>query len=108
DRLGKGNVGVNFDPANMILYAKGDPVESVRVLSSYLKSVHIKDATLTGTPGQWGAEVVVGTGEVDWPAFFAALSECGFGGYLGIEREAGDDRVGDIKIARDFVLKTLG
>ncbi len=108
DRLGKGNVGVNFDPANMILYAKGDPVESVRVLSGYLKGVHIKDATLTQTPGEWGAEVVVGTGEVDWPAFFAALSECDFGGYLSIEREAGDDRVGDIKLAQDFVLKTLG
>ncbi len=108
DRLGKSNVGVNFDPANMILYAKGDPVESVRVLSGYLKGVHIKDATLTQTPGEWGAEVVVGTGEVDWPAFFAALSEGSFDGYLSIEREAGDDRVGDIKIARDFVLKTLG
>ena len=107
DRLGKSNIGVNFDPANMILYAKGDPVESVRVLSSYLKGVHIKDATLTKTPGEWGAEVVVGTGEVDWPAFFAALDEGGFTGYLSIEREAGDDRVGDIKLARDFVLKTL-
>ena len=107
-RLGKGNVGVNFDPANMILYAKGDPAESVRVLSSYLKGVHIKDATLTRTPGQWGTEVAVGTGEVDWPAFFAALDEGGFDGYLSIEREGGDDRVGDVKLARDFVLKALG
>ena len=33
-------------------------------------SCHIKDATRTKTPGTWGEEVVVGTGEVDWPAFF--------------------------------------
>ena len=108
DRLGKPNVGVNFDPANMILYAKGDPVESVRVLSSYLKGVHIKDATATDTPGQWGAEVVVGAGEVNWPAFFAALADGEFGGFLSIEREAGDDRVGDIKAAAEFVMQTLG
>ncbi len=108
DRLAKPNVGVNFDPANMILYAKGDPVEGVKVLMSYLKGVHVKDATQTETPGEWGTEVVVGTGEVDWPAFFAALSEGDFAGYLCIEREAGDDRVGDIKTAGSFVLETLG
>ena len=107
DRLAKPNVGVNFDPANMILYAKGDPVEGVEVLMSYLKGVHVKDATQTETPGEWGTEVVVGTGEVDWPAFFAALIEGDFAGYLCIEREAGDDRVGDIKAARSFVLETL-
>ena len=108
DRLAKPNVGVNFDPANLILYAKGDPVESVKVLMSYLKGVHVKDATQTDTPGEWGAEVVVGTGEVDWPAFFAALAEGDFAGYLSIEREAGGDRVGDIRTARSFVLETLG
>ena len=108
DRLDKANIGVNFDPANMILYAKGDPVESVRALTGYLKGVHIKDAVPTETPGEWGAEVVVGTGAVDWPAFFAALDEGNFAGYLGIEREAGDDRVGDIRTAANFVIETLG
>jgi sugar phosphate isomerase/epimerase len=108
DRLDKPNVGVNFDPANMILYAKGDPVASVKVLSAYLKSVHVKDAVETDTPGQWGSEVVVGTGQVDWPAFFGALKEGRFAGWLCIEREAGDQRVADIRAARDFVLKTIG
>ena len=108
DRLGKANIGVNFDPANMILYAKGDPVESVRALTSCLKGVHVKDAVPTETPGEWGAEVVVGTGAVDWAAFFAALDEGDYAGCLSIEREAGDDRVGDVKTARNFVLQTLG
>ena len=91
----------------MILYDKGEPVESLRVLAKHVKQCHIKDATKTKTPGTWGAEVVVGTGEVDWAAFFGVLEEAGFNGYMAIEREAGDQRVKDIKAAKEFVLKTL-
>ncbi len=107
DDLAKGNVGVNFDPANMILYGKGDPVEAVKILSGYLKSVHIKDAVGAETPGEWGTEVVVGTGAVDWPGFFEALAAGGFCGPLAIEREGGDQRVADVLAAKQLVLGIL-
>lgn len=97
------NVGVNFDPANMILYAKGDPIEALSKLIEHAKSVHIKDATATTQPGEWGAEVPAGTGVVDWARFFRVLDEAGYGGELNIEREAGNDRAGDIAIAHDMV-----
>jgi L-ribulose-5-phosphate 3-epimerase len=106
DTLGESNVGVNFDPANMILYAKGDPVAAVKVLMPYLMQVHVKDAMPTAEPGTWGSEVVVGTGVVDWDAFMAALDDGGFEGAMCIEREAGDNRVGDIGAGREFILKT--
>lgn len=102
-RLGRPNVGVNFDPANMILYDKGDPIEALRVLGPWLKQCHIKDARRTRVPGSWGEEVVVGTGEVDWRAFLAQLTALGFGGDLCIEREAGEQRVEDIRAARRFL-----
>jgi sugar phosphate isomerase/epimerase len=105
--LNRPNVGVNFDPANMILYDKGNPVEALRVLAPWLRQVHIKDATRTKIPGAWGTEVAVGSGEVDWPAFFAALRELHFVGDLVIEREAGDQRVTDIITARELVLRQL-
>ena len=105
--VGRPNVTINFDPANMILYDKGDPVESLRVLSKHLGQVHIKDANRTARPGTWGEEVVVGTGEVEWPAFFEALDEAEFDSYLVIEREAGDDRVGDIRMAKEHVLSIV-
>ncbi|MHC4574535.1 MAG: sugar phosphate isomerase/epimerase family protein, partial [Planctomycetota bacterium] len=57
-------VGVNFDPANMILYDKGDPVEAVKILARWIKHVHIKDAIRTDKPGTWGAEVPWGRGQV--------------------------------------------
>lgn len=97
------NVGVNFDPANMLLYGKGDPIAAMRELGPWIRQVHIKDANATKVPGTWGEEVVVGTGEVDWKAFFATLEELGFHGDACIEREAGTQRVEDIRAAKQYV-----
>jgi L-ribulose-5-phosphate 3-epimerase len=92
---------INFDPANMILYGKGSPVEAVRALAPWIRHVHAKDATRTKTPGTCGAEVPWGDGEVNPPAFLKALRDSGFAGALAIEREAGDDRLGDIRKAAE-------
>ncbi len=106
--LGSDNIGVNFDPANMILYAMGDPVESLDRLAPHVMQVHIKDATRTQVPGTWGAEVPAGTGEVDWDGFFRVIEARGLEVGMMIEREAGDDRVGDIKVAREMVGSRTG
>jgi sugar phosphate isomerase/epimerase len=82
--LGDRTIGVNFDPANMILYGMGDPVTAVRTLAPYIAQVHIKDALPTKVAGTWGSEVRVGTGEVDWTAF-------------------GGDRVGDLRAALELL-----
>jgi len=92
-------VGVNFDPANMILYDKGDPIKAVQVLRPWIQHVHIKDALRTETPGAWGAEVPWGDGDVGSEFFLNVLKEFGYDGALAIERESGDDRVGDITLA---------
>ena len=92
-------VGVNFDPANMILYGMGDPVAAVARLAPRIAQVHVKDALPTAVPGTWGSEVRVGTGAVEWARFLAALSAVPAPLRLAVEREAGDDRVGDIRSA---------
>ena len=92
-------VYVNFDPANMILYGKGDPVRAVKILAPWIRHVHIKDATCSKVPGQWGDEVEWTKGEVNADAFIAALDEIGFAGALAVEREAGENRAGDIAAA---------
>ncbi len=106
-KLNRPNVGINFDPANMILYDKGDPIAALRTLGPWLRQCHLKDAVRTKVPGTWGEEVVLGTGEVDWRAFFGVLQELNFTGDLCIEREAGSQRVADIRAARDY-LERLG
>jgi L-ribulose-5-phosphate 3-epimerase len=97
------NLGVNFDPANMILYDKGNPIEALRTLGRWVRQLHIKDATRTRVPGTWGQEVPVGTGEVDWPALFTTLKDLNFSGNLVIEREAGDQRVADVIKAKQLI-----
>jgi L-ribulose-5-phosphate 3-epimerase len=106
-KLERLNVGVNFDPANMILYEKGDPIAALQTLAPWLQQVHLKDANRTRVPGAWGDEVPVGTGEVDWARFFGVLDEIGFGGFCCFEREAGSQRVEDIRSGRRFVESLL-
>lgn len=106
-RLNRRNVVVNFDPANMILYGKGNPVEALQVLGNWIRQVHIKDGIATKTPGTWGQEVPAGTGQVDWKSFFARLKELKFSGPVVIEREAGNQRVEDIRQARELAEKYL-
>lgn len=96
-------VGVNFDPANMILYGKGDPVDALRSLSSWVRQVHIKDALPAETPGQWGTEVPAGQGDVDWPAFFEVAETLDPPAHYIIERETGDERISDIRTAIDLI-----
>jgi sugar phosphate isomerase/epimerase len=101
------SIGVNFDPANMILYDKGEPTAALRRLAPWVRQIHVKDARRTRVPGTWGEEVPVGTGDVDWGSFFALLRAEGLGCDLVIEREAGADRLGDIRRARDLILSHL-
>lgn len=96
-------VGVNFDPGNMILYDMGDPVAALDELAEHVKQIHIKDALLTETPGTWGKEVVVGTGDVDWPEFFGVVAERKISCDFVIEREAGETRVTDVARAREVI-----
>ena len=90
-------LGVNFDPANMLLYGKGDPVEALPLLGRWIRHVHVKDAQASAVPGVWGTEVPWGQGQVGGARFLHALKHIGYDGTLVIERETGRDRFGDIR-----------
>ncbi len=98
------NVHINFDPANMILYGAGDPIEAVQTLGRHISHVHIKDGTLSPQPGVgWGEEVPFGQGHVGPRRFIAALKQVGYAGPLVIEREAGNNRLADVKTAVEAI-----
>lgn len=110
--LDRPHVGVNFDPANMLLYGMGDPIAALAKLAPRVVQVHIKDAVAAATPGVWGEEVVVGEGRVPWDRFIATLSDSGLLGAAGgvgmmIEREAGEQREHDIAAARTRLQREL-
>lgn len=82
------NLFINFDPANMILYGTGQPIEALEQVGKYVRSVHCKDASWSDQPGKtWGREMPLGQGQVDIEAYLKTLKSIGYLGPLTIERE---------------------
>jgi sugar phosphate isomerase/epimerase len=97
------NLGINFDPANMILYGTGDPIEALGILAKHVETVHCKDGEWPpkGVPGALGTERPLGQGSVGMVRFLRKLKEIGYTGTLNIEREVEDQRqrLADIAMA---------
>jgi len=90
--VGRPNLKINFDPANLILYGTGEPIPALRELAPHVVSVHCKDGDWppAGVPGALGTERPLGKGSVGIPAFVQTLREIGFKGSLNVERECED------------------
>ena len=105
------NLKVNFDPANMILYGSGDPIEAFEKLAPHVVSVHAKDGDWppAGKPGALGSEKPLGQGAVGIPRFVEALKRAGYQGSINVEREIEDQsqRLADIGMAVRL-LRSLG
>ena len=121
DSLGSKGVGVNLDPANLVMVTGDDPVDAVYNLEDYIVHTHAKDGVMIekGNPEyiykavhpvptefegkKYFREVPLGTGSVPFEKYLDALEEIGYNGYLTIEREVGENPVGDIEIAVNFL-----
>lgn len=105
------NLKINFDPANMILYGSGDPIEAFEKLASHVVSVHAKDGDWppADQPGSLGKEKPLGQGAVGMPRFVEALKKSGYKGSVNVEREIEDQaqRLADIAMGVRL-LKSLG
>ncbi len=118
DSLNSTGVGVNLDPANLVMVTGDDPVQAVHNLKKYIVHTHAKDGKqiffrdpeivygikkdVIVTDDSF-IEVPLGEGSVDFPKYLAALEEIGYNGFLTIEREVGDDPAKDIRAAVDFL-----
>lgn len=106
---GLDNIGVNLDPANLILYGKANPVEAVEILAPYIMGVHAKDGKYPTDPAKLGEEVPIGQGKVNFPVFIKRLKEIGYKGPLTIEREiSGPKQTADIKASKIYLEKLIG
>ncbi len=106
--IGTDNLGINLDPANLLLYGKANPIDAARLYGSLVRGVHIKDGHY---PTDWknlGQETPVGQGSVDMPMLIDVLRANGYDGPWIIEREiSGEQQIRDIELARDYLLKIL-
>ena len=102
--IGLDNVGVNLDPANLIMYGKANPVDALDVFGKHVKGCHAKDGCYPTTGRNLGPETPLGKGKVDFPALLQKLYKLGYRGPLTIEREiSGAKQVRDIKQGKKFL-----
>ncbi len=102
--IGTGNLGINLDPANLILYGKASPVDALNVFGDLVRDVHAKDGLYPTDGKSLGKETPLGEGLVNFPALINKLKECGYDGALTIEREiSGEEQIRDIKNAKAFL-----
>jgi sugar phosphate isomerase/epimerase len=104
------NIGINFDPANMIMYGTGDPIQALSVLGPHVISVHCKDGVWPpkGVTNALGSERPLGEGEVGMPQFIAKLKQIGYKGILSIEREIEDQEQKNVDMRNGVkLLETL-
>lgn len=105
--VGRSNLYINFDPANILMYGFGNPVDALTVFGKYVRNMHGKDGNLPTDPRHFGEEKPVGQGMVDFPAVFGKFRELGYNRYCVIEREiSGERQIKDILAAKEY-LKTL-
>jgi L-ribulose-5-phosphate 3-epimerase len=97
--IGTGNLFVNYDTANLVMYGKSNPVDGLKVIGKYVKALHAKDGMYPVNPSELGKEVPIPTGEVNFPAIFSLLKNRGFTGHITIEYELGEQN-------REYILRT--
>ncbi|UCH36213.1 MAG: TIM barrel protein [Armatimonadota bacterium] len=102
--IATGNLGVNLDPANLLMYGKANPVDALDILGPYVRGVHAKDGDYPTEPGSLGREKPLGEGRVGFERLIPKLKSFGYAGALTIEREiSGDQQIIDIKRAIEIL-----
>jgi sugar phosphate isomerase/epimerase len=106
DRFDTGSLGVNLDPANLLLHGF-DPYASARALAGKIVHAHAKDARQAGA-SRVAQEVPLGHGDIDWLQFLAVLEEIDYHHWLTIERENGEHRLADVAAGVGFLRRFVG
>lgn len=99
-------LGVNFDPANLVLYGMGEPTEALETLGAWVWGVHVKNGNPPSEPGALGAAALLEEGMVDWPGMLRRLRELGYEGALTLERPMRDEA--DYDQARQDITRLRG
>lgn len=85
--IGKDNVGLNFDPANLLIYDKTDPGFFAERLFNKIFLIHCKDGKRPEPGEKAGRQTPLGKGDTDFRNLLTGILERGFRGPLILERE---------------------
>ena len=124
--VGSKGIGVNLDPANLVMVTGCDPVAAVYTLKDFIVHTHAKDGVMLkktepkriytffaeGGIGDlrmedYFKELPLGDGDVPFDKYLDALADIGYEGFLTVERECGADPYADIKKAVDYLKSNI-
>lgn len=104
EEVGTGNLGINLDTGNLVLYGKANPVDALDTIGKYVRNTHCKDGFYPTEPYKLGKECRLGDGKVDFRGLLKKLDELGYTGALTIEREiSGEQQIKDIIYTRGLL-----
>jgi sugar phosphate isomerase/epimerase len=102
--IGEGNIGINLDPANLLMYGLGNPIDALDVFGKCVRNIHGKDGVCPHSGRMLGEEMPVGQGRVNCPEFIKKLRQIGYDRYITIEREIyGEQQKNDIIAAKKLI-----
>jgi len=106
--VGLPNLGINLDPANLLMYGNANPLDALDMFGRYVRGVHAKDGEYPTDGYKLGPEKPLGDGRVNFPALIPKLKSFGYAGSLTIEREiSGPQQVVDIRRAIEVLTPLL-
>lgn len=121
DEIPTKGIGVNLDPANLVMVAGDDPIQAVYTLKNYIVHTHAKDGVMLSKTeaekiyGNFAVEnrqhfyleTPLGQGGVQFDGYLKALQDIGYNGFLTIEREVGENPIEDIALAVEFLKEKM-
>lgn len=106
--VGTDNLGVNLDPANLLMYGKANPLDALDLIGRYVRGVHAKDGEYPASGHELGVERPLGEGRVNFPLLLPKLKALGYHGAITIEREvSGAEQLAGIEQARQILAPLL-
>ncbi len=123
---GETHLKANFDPANIVMVQGEDLLKALETLKKHIVYTHAKDGKMIkkcnpaqiynafaeGNPenlniDEYFVELALGSGDVNFPDYLKALDKIGYSGSLTIEREAGENRLEDVKNGVAFLRRII-
>lgn len=111
DRTGCKNLGINFDPSNLLTNGRSEPVLALKRFLPVLGGFHAKDGIAAVGAEPKGSQKEIGKGDVDFKKLFTMLHEAGMDDMditIEFEIPGVTERDEPIKRAKVYLEKLIG
>ncbi len=107
-KINSKGLGINFDPANIMMGTSENPLQSLNILKEYIVQTHIKDCKkIDNNQTRLFKEMSAGKGDLDFKSIFSILEQSNYKGFHIIENSDYFDTSNGIRQSVDFLKKMI-